>query len=232
MNNRQIAKRNMYQSAYDMCIKYESAYEHIPAFVEAVNELHDIIGVIDEEALRQTETTSKGVSQTKNELEAKMVQTAVTVANLIYRYAFKTKNNDLLVKTGINKNIFYHLPDVEAIATARSIAAEMNRLSSELEIYGVDEPLRNELEQAIADFQAALAQPRNAIVEKKQYTGNLAKAFAEADSVLYDGLDKLIVKFKTSAPAFYTDYKNARNLIVQSAHKKNGGKDVEEKINN
>ncbi|MDR1897111.1 MAG: hypothetical protein LBR10_10010, partial [Prevotellaceae bacterium] len=108
----------------------------------------------------------------------------------------------------------------------RSLAAEMNRHANELEAYGVDESLRSELEQSIADFQAALAQPRGVIVEKKQYTGNLAKAFAEADSILYDGLDKLIVKFKTSEPAFYTDYKNARNLIVQGAHRK-GEKDGE-----
>ncbi|MDR0630628.1 MAG: hypothetical protein LBF70_01150, partial [Holosporales bacterium] len=52
------------------------------------------------------------------------------------------------------------------------------------------------------------------------YTGNLAKAFAEADSILYDGLDKLITRFKTSDPAFYTDYKNARNLIMQGTRKK------------
>jgi hypothetical protein len=194
--------------------------------VDAVGELHNIIDVIDEEALRQTNAKSKGVSQTKNELETKMVQTTVTVAGLMYRYAFKTKNNDLLVKTNINKHTLYRLHDVEAIATARSIAAEMNRHANELETYGVDVSLRSELEQSIADFQAALAQPRDVIVEKKQYTGNLVKAFAEADSILYDGLDKLIVKFKTSTPAFYTDYKNARNLILQGA-RKNGGKDGE-----
>ncbi|MDR1898351.1 MAG: hypothetical protein LBR10_16365 [Prevotellaceae bacterium] len=213
MNDRQIAKRNMYQSTYNTCLKYESTYGHIPAFTDAVGELRDILGVIDEEALRQTDTSSKGASQTRNELETKMVQAAVTVAGLMYRYAFKTKNNDLLVKTDINKNTLYRMHDVEAIATARSLAAEMNRHANELEAYGVDESLRSELEQSIADFQAALAQPRGVIVEKKQYTGNLAKAFAEADSILYDGLDKLIVKFKTSDAAFYTDYKNARNVI-------------------
>jgi hypothetical protein len=197
--------------------------------VDAVDELRDILNVIDREILQQRGAISKGVSLTKNELEVKMVQATITVAGLMYRYAFKTKNNDLLVKTNINKNVLYHLPDVEAIATARSIAAEMNRFEKELEAYGVDESLRNELEQAIAGFQAALVQPRDIIVEKKQYTGNLAKAFAEADSILYDGLDKLIVRFKTSDPAFYTDYKNARNLIVQSSHRKGGKKDGDEK---
>jgi hypothetical protein len=217
----------MYQSTYDTCVKYESTYGSIPAFVDAVGELRDIMSVIDEEALRQTGATSKGASQTKNEQETRMVQTAVTVAGLMYRYAFKTKNNDLLVKTDINKNTLYRLHDVEAIAAVRSLAAEMNLYANELEAYGVDESLRNEMEQSIADFQAALALPRGVIVEKKQYTGNLAKAFAEADSILYDGLDKLIVKFKTSDAAFYTDYKNARNLIVQGARRKGGEKEKE-----
>jgi hypothetical protein len=225
MNDRQIAKRNMYQSTLDICVKYESAYATFPAFVEATGELRDILGVIDTEALRQTDTTSKGVSKSKNEAEETMVKTAVEVADLMYRFAFKTKNNDLLVKTNINNHVLYHLHDIENIATVRSLAAEMNRYAAELEAYGVDEPLRNELEQSIAAFNAMIAQPRGAVVEKKQYTGNLAKAFAEADSILYDGLDKLITKFKTSVPAFYTDYKNARNLIVQSAHKKGGKKE-------
>jgi hypothetical protein len=192
--------------------------------VETVNEFRNSLDVIDKEAQRQVGTTSKGTSLTKNELEVKMVQTAVTVAGLMSVYAFRTKNNDLLVKTNINKNALYHLPDAEAIFTVRDLAAEMQRYAGELETYGVDASLRNELEEAITGFQASLAQPRDVIVEKKQYTGNLAKAFAEADSILYDSLDKLIVRFKTSAPAFYTDYQNARNLIVQGARKK-GGKD-------
>jgi hypothetical protein len=156
-------------------MKYESAYANIPAFVNGVGELHNILSVIDDEAKRQTGTTSKGASLTKNELEITMVQAAVTVANLMSVYAFKTKNNDLLVKTNLNKHVLYHLPDVEAIATVRSIADEMNRHVNELEAYGVDASLRNELEQATAGFQAALAQPRDAIVEKKQYTGTLPK---------------------------------------------------------
>jgi glycine/D-amino acid oxidase-like deaminating enzyme len=194
-----------------------------------VDELHDILDVIDRETLQQTGAISKGVSQAKNELEVKMVQTTITVAGLMYRYAFKTNNNELLVKANINKNTLYSLPDVEAIAMARSIAAEMNRFKNELEPYGVDESLRNELEQAIAGFQAALALPRDVIVEKKQYTGNLAKAFAEADSILYDGLDKLIVRFKTSDSAFYTDYRNARNLILHGTRRKDDKKDGDNK---
>jgi hypothetical protein len=206
-------------------MKYQSIYGHIPAFVAAVEELRIIIDALDREALQQTNVTSKGVSLTKNELENKMIQTTLMVAGLTYRYAFKTNNNDLLVKSNLNKRILYNVSDVEAIAIARSIAAEMQLHSNALEAYGVDESLRNELEQSINNFQAALAQPRDLIVEKKQYTGNLAKTFAEADSILYDGLDRLIVKFKTSSPAFYTDYKNARNLIVHGAHRKSNVKD-------
>jgi RNase P/RNase MRP subunit p29 len=196
-----------------------------------VNELRNILNVIDEESKRQVGITSEGISQTKNELEIKMVQTAVTVANLMSAYAFKTKNNDLLSKTGINKNTLYRLHDTESIARVRALAVEMNRYANELEAYGVDMSLRNELGQAITDFQSAFAQPRDVIVEKKQYTGNLVKAFAEADSILYDGLDKLIVRFKTSAPAFYTDYKNARNLIMRGSRKKSK-KAEEENLDN
>jgi uncharacterized protein (UPF0297 family) len=220
MNDKQNAKRKMYQSTFDSCIKYQSIYAHIPAFVEAVNDLRSILDVIDEEAKRQAGTISKGTSQTKNELEVKMVQAAVTVASLMSAYAFRTKNNDLLAKASINKNMLYRLHDTESIAIVRSLAVEMNRYAGELEAYGVDASLRNELEQAIVGFQSSFALPRDVIVEKKQYTSNLAKAFAEADSILYDGLDKLITKFKTSDPAFYTYYKNARNLIVQGTRRK------------
>jgi hypothetical protein len=71
MNNRQIAKRNMYQSVYDMCLKYQHIYGHIPAFVDTVKDLRIIIDVIDKEILQQTNVTSKGVSLTKMNWKSK-----------------------------------------------------------------------------------------------------------------------------------------------------------------
>ncbi|GHT25064.1 hypothetical protein FACS189430_11110 [Bacteroidia bacterium] len=222
MNDRQDAKRKMYQSTLETCLKYEGEWAHIPAFQAAVDELQGALTAIDTEAQQQSGAGSKGATLSKNELATKMVQTAATATGLMSVYAFKTKNNDLLAKTNISKHTLYRLPEPEALAAARVLLAEMTRYADELADYGADEDLRNELEQSIADFQAALVQPRNAIIEKKQYTGNLAKAFAQANSILYDELDKLVVKFKISAPAFYTDYGNARNLIVKSARKREG----------
>jgi hypothetical protein len=230
MNDRQNAKWHMYRSVNNTCKKYETEYTHIGALKEAVNDLDKGINDIDREAQQQWSTQSKVSSIEKNELEIHLVQTTIKVSSLLYVYAFTTHDNELLVKTSTFKSILYRMHDNEKLVFAKSLASQIVPRLDVLAPYGINEALLKELEQAIADYDAAITKPRDTITEKKQYTGNLVRLFANVDSILYDRLDKLMVNFKVVPSAFFTDYTNARNLIITSARKKKSGGDAAESV--
>jgi NADPH-dependent 7-cyano-7-deazaguanine reductase QueF len=56
--------------------------------------------------------------------------------------------------------------------------------------------------------------------ERKLYTSSFRELFVAADSIIYDRLDKFIRLFKTASLEFFTLYSNARNIIVNTAAKK------------
>jgi hypothetical protein len=210
----------MYRSVSNTCKKYENEYAHIDAFTEAVNDLDKGINDIDWEVQQQWSTQPKASTGEKNDQETRLVQTTIKASSLLYVYAFTTHKKELLVKTSTYKSILYRMHDNEKLVFSKFIAAEITRHLNMLAPYGIDGALLEELEHAIADYEAVITKPRDTILEKKQYTGNLVRLFAHVDSILYDRLDKLMVKFKVVPSAFFTDYTNARNLINTSVRKK------------
>ncbi|MDR0605664.1 MAG: hypothetical protein LBG80_15310, partial [Bacteroidales bacterium] len=76
------------------------------------------------------------------------------------------------------------------------------------------------LQNVINEYEPLIIAPRAVVSKTKQITANLAHIFADADTLLNDRLDKLMSIFKTSAPDFYAEYFNSRNVINTSARKK------------
>ncbi len=59
--------------------------------------------------------------------------------------------------------------------------------------------------------------PREAIATGKTVTKQVAGEFRAADRLLRNGLDELILQFKVTSPAFFSDYQNARAIVDTAA---------------
>ena len=68
----------------------------------------------------------------------------------------------------------------------------------------------------LVNLRDAEIDDRAAIV-RDLLTETIADTFEKADRVLKGVLDGLALQFKTSAPAFYADYENARAIVDHSA---------------
>ena len=69
------------------------------------------------------------------------------------------------------------------------------------------------LQTAITDYSALVTKPREAIIEEKVATGDIAADENTANALLNDELDKAMKKFKTKEPAFFNEYTSARMII-------------------
>jgi hypothetical protein len=91
--------------------------------------------------------------------------------------------------------------------------------------YHVDAADLKALKTAVAEFSDVQPKPRQSKAAVSAATSELVKLFEKLDDVLYNQLDPLVEKFKTSEPAFYNEYKTAR-AIVDSVASHDGGTDT------
>jgi hypothetical protein len=220
MTDKQDAKLNMYQKVTNVCDKNVQVYANVPAFVDIVNDLKQLVSEITTIARQQLETSPKGATKEKSSAIDRLTEIGLKIANPLYVYAVDTKNNCLREKVSVNKSSFYRAHSQAALALAKTIAAEANTFGSDLYNYGINDTDRAELDAAITRFEKLINTPVGVVVERKTHTDNLRELFVAADSVVYDKLDKLITLFKTSAPDFYSMYGNARNIINTAARKR------------
>ena len=61
--------------------------------------------------------------------------------------------------------------------------------------------------------QRPVPMPRTASSIKSTYTNNLRLLIKQADGILKNELDKLVISFKANAPNFVSTYKNGRVII-------------------
>jgi hypothetical protein len=210
----------MYQKVLNVCNEYEREYAKIPAFVNTVRELKTRMEEIRAVSQQQTETISKGATKDKSSAIDSLTEFGLKIANLLYVYAFDTEDHRLLEKVNVNKSAFYRKHDNAALTLAKIIAAEADANKEVLRDYGVTDKGRSDLDAAIARLENIINAPAEMIGERKMYTSSLRELFVDADSIVYDKLDKFITLFKTASPDFFAMYGNARNIVNTAARKR------------
>lgn len=89
--------------------------------------------------------------------------------------------------------------------------------------YDIDGEKIAKFAQAIEAYSALLVTPRRAINDRKAATAGLLEAFAAADTLLRDCLDKLIPVIAARHPAFGVHYHHARPIIRASSRPRSPG---------
>lgn len=220
MNDKQNAKQNMHHAVLLVLNENNDIYSTVPAIIDAVSELDEVVKQIGIAAQQQSRTTLQSATKEKSDAETNLVTESVKTANALYALAITENNLTLLPKVTITKSMMYQAQNNEMINIANRIAAEAREYAERLQYYGIDNADIEALEAAIARYKNLVAKPRAVISETKQTTANLVHLFARADTILNDRIDRLMSRFKASAPEFYAVYFNARNIINSSGRKR------------
>jgi uncharacterized protein (UPF0335 family) len=213
MNNRQESKLDMLQRVLTILSNNVQIYAHVKRIVDLVAKLNSVLVSIRETAQQQAKITIEGYSAEKQKVFEDVISYSIKIANAMYVLAFDKNDKVLLSNMSINKSMFYHVHANDVFTLATNIITEAKKHVSELKDYGIEENDFILLEEAVSTYKNYINRPQIVREEHALYTKNLKELFSEADSILYDQLDKLIVLFKTSSPNFYFSYKAARNII-------------------
>lgn len=212
MTNRQENKRSMYRALIAFFAENQSVYATFLPFLNAADRLKAVNDRINEQSEIQS-TPIVGITEDKKQSRISLEETVIAVCSKINAYAAISKNNNLKSQTAYSFSSLRKQRDTLLLDIAKNILNIANQNAVNLIPYNVNSDLLTALQNKITDFNTILSHPRHKVVIRKGATQEINNLFKEADDIIKNELDLLIVNFTDTNPEFERNYKNARIII-------------------
>lgn len=212
MTDKQENKRSMYLAVQNVCNANNDIWNTMPAFVQAFTDFEALLGHIDTQRQIQEGKTT-GITQNKQQEEDEMTQAAIEMAAAVYAYASRTGDNALRARVDYSPSSLRRSRDTALRDICQNIHDAASAIIADLADYGKTPADLDQLQQEINDYAAILANPREAIGTRATATARLVTLFREADDLLKNQLDKLMLTYQNTQATFHNKYKNARIIV-------------------
>lgn len=204
-------KLNAYQTVAAVLADYEATWQGLPALVAAATALNANIAEIH--ALAQAQASREGVANEKSYALAALGDVAFEVGAAVHAYAVVAGELALEGRVDFSRSLIVRGRASSVLARTRDILAAATEQLANLADYGVTQAQLTDFEAKIDAFEAAHTKPRQQVTKASVATRSLEVRFRATDAILSKRLDKLVVRFKASAPAFYKNYQAARTIV-------------------
>lgn len=196
----------------EVCISNELIWKSSAPFSECVSELLGFKTKIDTERLKIDKSTV-GVTKTKTKAEEVVINLANVIASALMAFAVRKKDDVLFARVKTSKRELGSMRDNQLIATGRVLVAEAQKHTDVLSAYQVTLDDVAQLEAAIANFEALVPAPQRSIGDNKMKREDLDDLLKQANTLMREAMDRMIVPYENKAPEFYRAYQNARKSV-------------------
>ncbi len=221
MTDPQRNKLAMYLAVLGVMNKYNSVWTTLTAIADIVTRLTGLTTAIQAASGVQGSPLT-GIAGGKRRKRMEMMEQASSVAGDLHSYAVKQNDTSLAAKVSLQFSDLLRMPETEIAPRCQEIHDLANTNAAALAPYGTDAADITALQTAIDDFKESMTKPRQAVVGRKQVTGNIAHDETTADDLLKRELDRSMRKFAKKNPDFFGEYTTARMIIDLGS---GGGKD-------
>lgn len=189
-----------------------SLWEASPVMVELITNLENLIGEI--ESLRLlTESNLTGITAEKNNQQEELIDKAYELSSILYAMASLADNKVLQAKVDYTESELQNIRGGDLLTTCTSIAAIVKENLTDLERFEITEDDASDLEKLIASFAENIPAYRVSVTERKAANEKMKELFLNADSLLNEQLDRMMVRYKNNSAEEYTAYTNARSIV-------------------
>jgi hypothetical protein len=217
MDARQNAKSKMYRATEQHCDENTEITKNMPAFVAAFNSLKAIITEITA-TTQKTSVVLKGIVTDKNASRLSLATKASDIGGMIFAFASAKGNNTLKQEVNFSLSKLLNVGEESFISRCQTIHAKGVENIAMLPDYGITNQTLSDLQSAIDEYVAKSPNARTAKSNRKTMNANLTALFKQADTVLKEQMDKLIVAFRADHPDFVKTYE-ANRIIIDPASK-------------
>jgi len=169
-----------------------------------------------QQAQRAAVAKVAGQPSNKEQARTHLAQVAAEIAGDVFAYASEQRNTTLQAVADYSQGDFENLRGsrltdaATALYQATQDAAYQQPLQAD---YALTPARLQELQDALAAFEALKTQPRAALLDGQTARASLRTEFAELGTLLQDRLMRQLRKYERSAPAFYARVVAARQVI-------------------
>ena len=199
-----------------VCDRNHSTWAGHTAFAALYARFGDVLTLILALATKTSQNLT-GIAQLKKQLRGEMGGAAFEIAQAVSAWATFTKNLEAQAKVNFTLPALLGGRDFESAAKCQTVFDVASANVKELGGHGVTAKKLTALADKIAAYNEIIKEPRVAIVGRKGANEQLAEAFAEAEQIVGEGLDKLIGQFSAANPEFVADYRHARVVVAAPA---------------
>ena len=199
-----------------VCDRNNSTWAGHTAFAALYAHFGDVLTLILALATKTSQNLT-GIAQLKKQLRGEMGGAAFEIAQAVSAWATFTKNLEAQAKVNFTLPALLGGRDFESAAKCQTVFDVASENVKELGGHGVTAKKLTALADKIAAYNEIIKEPRVAIVGRKGANEQLAEAFAEAEQIVGEGLDKLVGQFGAANAEFVADYRNARVVVAAPA---------------
>ena len=212
MNDIQSNKLKMFQAVQTVMDENASIWQDLTIVADVANKVKSIIvDILNIRQVQERDTT--GITVNKTVIRDNLIQATVKVIRALVAFATVKKDYVLLGEVNYTKSELEKSRDNILYDRARLIHSRAQPLELELLDYFIGTPDITAIDTLAKDFNIAIPEKRAATTVQKTSTSDLKQKFAEADLILYEQLDKLILILEPEHPDFVKQYFIARTIV-------------------
>ena len=205
-------RMSMFYAVEGVCDAHAGVWAALVPYATAVSEVKANIGLL-EDAIEVQEVELKGYAKDKAEKKEAMVDLTLDVAQAGYALAVDISDAVLQGKMDFSRSDLLAGRDTVIGQRCQGIHTEAAAVVAQLAPYGILPADMAALQTAIDAYVDVVDAPRVAVTVRKGATTAIDKLVSLTSDILNDRMDKLMPEFKTSAPAFFQEYFDARIIV-------------------
>lgn len=165
---------------------------------------------------KKSATPSNPVTTNKVKLKELLEVKIEVLVGIIFSYAYANEKSELVKKVELLSKGFSKKRETDIEPNVKTFLELVRELQPQLVGYELTEEMIVDVETTRDQFVALIGAPRTTIVQSSSATSQIAKLVKETKNLLTLQLDNLMLRFKSSEPAFYNSYVQSR-LVVEPA---------------
>lgn len=185
-----------------------------PAFTQATASLTNIIGSIKQLIQLQGQAIT-GIEVDIIMQKNALTLLAATVAGILYGWSSSIVNKTINNQVKCFLTDLEQPEDTEFVSVCLNILALANDNLKELQNFGLLESQLQNLTSVIEEFKSSAALSDRTILQGLVYQKKLVILFKQADDILKNFIDKMMLTFRFSNPNTYAKYISNRSIIIK-----------------
>ena len=216
MTRVELNQFNMMQSVDQFFTINQSLISSNPAIVTVANKLKSLIGDINAHSRVQAVST-KAESAIKADVRNSMIDNVLKVAAGISAHAADSGDTHLKMTADITHSELKKMRDADLVIKIRALYDAALPVAAALAVWGVTQADIDALNTGAGQYTAQSPGIRNLKAKTVQATTDLKVKFDEANALIKETLDPMMLPFKNLNPSLHGEYLNARTIIDRTA---------------